>query len=352
MSGPSSDQVRVRRGCGSGRRRADAGRLPDPISRMSGATSDEITVGRMPRRSQQGARCPGRRAAPMASRRPRPALERRHSELHELVARYFPSCRTGSPSPRSRSPIYGERGVIDILAWHPGRGCSLVIELKTDIADVNELRRHRSIARAGIAIRIAIERAGSARATSLRVFRSGSSSRMDRPTAAESARTERCFERHFPSTDDQSRAGFTIRVGRSGRCRSGHRGPRRLATAAAGPSGKELTTPLCARLGVLRDDHRAREGTCLRGDLVATRAGRPIARISRPCEGTEWRVDDSRAQAQARDAATSGRCWLGGVDGSGLTVPGWLPGRPCALARRRARPRSSPGRSPSPHCPR
>jgi len=35
--------------------------------------------------------------------------------------------------------IYGERGVIDIVAWHPGRRAILVIELKTDIADVNQL---------------------------------------------------------------------------------------------------------------------------------------------------------------------------------------------------------------------
>src|SRR5215218_9376607 len=35
--------------------------------------------------------------------------------------------------------IYGERGVIDILAWHPGRRVVLVIELKTDIVDVNDL---------------------------------------------------------------------------------------------------------------------------------------------------------------------------------------------------------------------
>jgi hypothetical protein len=35
--------------------------------------------------------------------------------------------------------IYGERGVIDILAFHPGRKALLVIELKTDIVDVNEL---------------------------------------------------------------------------------------------------------------------------------------------------------------------------------------------------------------------
>jgi hypothetical protein len=35
--------------------------------------------------------------------------------------------------------IYGERGVIDILGWHPGRRTLLVIELKTDLADMNEV---------------------------------------------------------------------------------------------------------------------------------------------------------------------------------------------------------------------
>jgi hypothetical protein len=35
--------------------------------------------------------------------------------------------------------IYGERGVIDCLAWNPERRALLVVELKTDIVDVNEL---------------------------------------------------------------------------------------------------------------------------------------------------------------------------------------------------------------------
>jgi hypothetical protein len=35
--------------------------------------------------------------------------------------------------------IYGERGIIDILAWHPGRRILLVIELKTEFVDINEL---------------------------------------------------------------------------------------------------------------------------------------------------------------------------------------------------------------------
>jgi hypothetical protein len=35
--------------------------------------------------------------------------------------------------------IYGERGTIDILAWHAATGTLLVIELKTELVDVQEL---------------------------------------------------------------------------------------------------------------------------------------------------------------------------------------------------------------------
>ena len=67
-------------------------------------------------------------------------LNRRHSALHESVARIF---RDELPSwmlaPEVSFAIYAERGVIDILAWHPGRRALLVIELKTDLADMNEL---------------------------------------------------------------------------------------------------------------------------------------------------------------------------------------------------------------------
>jgi len=67
-------------------------------------------------------------------------LNRRHSTLHELVARWFADdLPAWVLAPEVSFSIYGERGVIDILAWHPGRRALLVIELKTDIADVNEL---------------------------------------------------------------------------------------------------------------------------------------------------------------------------------------------------------------------
>ena len=41
--------------------------------------------------------------------------------------------------PETSFAIFGERGVIDILAWHAGQRALLVIELKTDIVDVNDL---------------------------------------------------------------------------------------------------------------------------------------------------------------------------------------------------------------------
>jgi transcriptional regulator with XRE-family HTH domain len=67
-------------------------------------------------------------------------LNRGHSALHESVARRF---RDELPdwvvAPEVSFAVYAERGVIDILAWHPGRRALLVIELKTDIVDVNEL---------------------------------------------------------------------------------------------------------------------------------------------------------------------------------------------------------------------
>jgi transcriptional regulator with XRE-family HTH domain len=67
-------------------------------------------------------------------------LNARHSELHEAIARWF---KEHYPAwvlaPEVSFAIYGERGVIDILAWHPGRRALLVIELKTALVDINEL---------------------------------------------------------------------------------------------------------------------------------------------------------------------------------------------------------------------
>ena len=63
----------------------------------------------------------------------------RHAAMHEAMA-IFMACLDGwVAEPEVSFSIYGERGIIDVLAWHPGRRILLVIELKTELVDVNEL---------------------------------------------------------------------------------------------------------------------------------------------------------------------------------------------------------------------
>jgi transcriptional regulator with XRE-family HTH domain len=63
----------------------------------------------------------------------------RHAAVHEAMARLFGSLDGWTAEPEVSFSIYGERGIIDILAWHPGRRILLVIELKTEFVDINEL---------------------------------------------------------------------------------------------------------------------------------------------------------------------------------------------------------------------
>ncbi|MGK2851108.1 MAG: helix-turn-helix domain-containing protein [Candidatus Limnocylindrales bacterium] len=67
-------------------------------------------------------------------------LSVRHSQLHESVARMLTSdFPDWALAPEVSFAHFGERGVIDLLLWHPARRALLVIELKTDLVDVNEL---------------------------------------------------------------------------------------------------------------------------------------------------------------------------------------------------------------------
>ncbi len=78
-------------------------------------------------------------------------LNARHSALHESVARWFATLPEWELAPEVSFAVYGERGVIDILAWHARSQTLLVIELKTEIVDVNDLMgsvdRKRRLAR-------------------------------------------------------------------------------------------------------------------------------------------------------------------------------------------------------------
>lgn len=66
-------------------------------------------------------------------------LNSHYSRFHELVARRFASLPGWIARPEVSFAHYADRGVIDILAFHSESGMVLVIELKTDIADVNEM---------------------------------------------------------------------------------------------------------------------------------------------------------------------------------------------------------------------
>jgi transcriptional regulator with XRE-family HTH domain len=66
-------------------------------------------------------------------------INARHAAMHEAMARMFATLEGWQAVPEVSFSIYGERGVIDILAWHPASRTLLVIELKTELVDINDL---------------------------------------------------------------------------------------------------------------------------------------------------------------------------------------------------------------------
>lgn len=62
-----------------------------------------------------------------------------HGQMHEQVARLLRRHSAWIAVPELSFSVYGERGVIDLLAFHPARRELLVIELKTQLVDVQEL---------------------------------------------------------------------------------------------------------------------------------------------------------------------------------------------------------------------
>ena len=66
------------------------------------------------------------------------ALGAHHSAMHEEVARQFSTLPDWVTVPEVTFSIWGERGAIDILAWHAPTRSPLVIELKTELVDVQD----------------------------------------------------------------------------------------------------------------------------------------------------------------------------------------------------------------------
>ena len=65
-------------------------------------------------------------------------LGARHSAMHEDVAQVFVGLPDWITAPEVTFSVFGERGAIDILAWHARTRTLLVIELKTELVDIQE----------------------------------------------------------------------------------------------------------------------------------------------------------------------------------------------------------------------
>lgn len=109
-----------------------------------------------------------------------------HSALNEAVSRRLVDLDGWEFAPEVSFSIFGERGVIDILAWHAASRSLIVIELKTELVDFNELigtidrkRRH--------AAEIARERGWLAQASSVSVWVIVADSSTNRRRAADHA---------------------------------------------------------------------------------------------------------------------------------------------------------------------
>ncbi|CAN5826325.1 hypothetical protein BH24CHL6_BH24CHL6_00280 [soil metagenome] len=80
-----------------------------------------------------------------------------HAALHEELARYLDLLPGWVHAPEVSFAVYGERGIIDILALHEPTGSLLVIELKTELVSLENLLATMDV-RLRLAARIARER--------------------------------------------------------------------------------------------------------------------------------------------------------------------------------------------------
>lgn len=62
-----------------------------------------------------------------------------HAALGEAVAAWFGTFAGWVIRPEVGFSNYGDRGVIDLVAWHAARRILVVIELKTELVDINDL---------------------------------------------------------------------------------------------------------------------------------------------------------------------------------------------------------------------
>jgi transcriptional regulator with XRE-family HTH domain len=77
-------------------------------------------------------------------------LNVRHAAMHDAALALFEAATGWIAAPEVSFSISGERGIIDILAWHAGSGTLLIVELKTELVDpqglVGVMDRRRRLA--------------------------------------------------------------------------------------------------------------------------------------------------------------------------------------------------------------
>jgi transcriptional regulator with XRE-family HTH domain len=83
-------------------------------------------------------------------------VNRAHVALHEDLMHHFARLPGWRALPEVAFSVYGERGVIDILAWHEATDSLLVVELKTLLVDPEDLVKTMGI-RTRLALRIAAD---------------------------------------------------------------------------------------------------------------------------------------------------------------------------------------------------
>jgi hypothetical protein len=84
-------------------------------------------------------------------------LNHGHARMHEAMSRWLATIDGWLSIPEVSFAFGGERGVIDVIAWHAAARTLLIIELKTRIVDINELMATMDI-RGRVARRIALDR--------------------------------------------------------------------------------------------------------------------------------------------------------------------------------------------------
>jgi transcriptional regulator with XRE-family HTH domain len=130
--------IRVRKRWRQSDLAARAGVSPSVVGRVERGGASEVPLGRLRRiATALGARLDAI-VRWNGGDLPR-LLDARHSAMHEAIAGLFASLHGWEIEPEASFSVYGERGVIDVLAWHPKRRMLLVIELKTEIVEIGML---------------------------------------------------------------------------------------------------------------------------------------------------------------------------------------------------------------------